>query len=131
MYDDQIHLNPLEQGEEKENYDPESPLREGPPTLDDEDDGLVLMRTGNFNTSGNVLQEVSHEVVVQEEVEKEVEEEVEEEVEFAEVAPSALAAEYEGGSFDDSEEEDEELELVFVKEGVYQDPASGKFYSLK
>ena len=125
MYgDDQILLNPLEQDEEKENYDPESPLREGPPTLDDEDDGLVLMRTGNFN-GGNVLQEVSHEVVVV------VEKEEEEEVEFAEIGSSALAPDCVNDNVEESVEEDEELELVFVKEGVYQDPSTGKFYSLK
>jgi len=120
-----IELNPLCADEEKENTDPTSPSRPGPPTLDDEDDGLVLMRTGNFS-EGNVLQEVSHDVVVEQADYEEVYEEIEEEVGADPQYESSLRS-----SVRSSESDDDELELVFVKEGVYQDPSTGKFYSLK
>jgi hypothetical protein len=120
-----VQLNQLQLGddEEKENTDPTSPQQSAPPTLDD-DDGMVLMRTGNLDSS-KVLQEVDHDVVVggTDSFEYEVQD-------VSEVSEDIV----EGGIiYEDEKEEgsDEELELVFVKEGVYQDPTTGKFYSLK
>jgi hypothetical protein len=95
----------------------------GPPTRGSDDGSVLLQTIPRHEELEREEQEQDDDVMIQDVGD------FEEEQNFMATAGSAQAAlEGEG---EEGEEEEEEMELVYIRPGVYQDPASGKFYCLK